>query len=214
MALGEFSPSSVSFPGGKLLRSFRCLGPNTSLQSEAQVLMLTAEAWPAVVARRGHSSLYRLLNSLPGCGRFQCLSPNPWLAGLFQDLERGREAGGQVHFESLGTYFCFFQPFSGSPAGLPTEVAPGRGNESGKLHVDGQLRTCSGWGTHVTFSNPHRKPASLGLSPSTLRIKKGGADGSGDLYKVTQALNGQPRILAHAPPYSKPGCFQKTKMVY
>ena len=41
--------------------------------------------------------------------------------------------------------------------------------EAGELLIDGQLYACSGLDTDVIFSNPHRLPAILGLSPSTLQ---------------------------------------------
>lgn len=37
----------------------------------------------------------------------------PWLGWLFQDLEKGREAGGQRHFEHLGTISSSFKTFLG-----------------------------------------------------------------------------------------------------
>lgn len=96
------------------------------------MLALIAEAWPMVVARRGHSSLYRLLKSLPGCSRCQCFSPEP-LAGVAISRSGKGRGGWRINafFEHLGSYF-FFQVFSGSRTGLSMEVAPGRGKESGQ----------------------------------------------------------------------------------
>lgn len=143
------------------------------------MLMLIADAWPVVMAQRGDFLFpSQVANSGLGCSKFQCLIPETLVREATsrkseeKEKEQADKAGGRMHFDNLGTYFFFFQNFSGPRTGLSSKSRQGGGKERGKPLVDGQLCACSGLGTNVIFPNLHKNTALLRLSSSTLQIRK------------------------------------------
>lgn len=154
--------------GSRQLTSFRCPGQTASRKADAEMLMLIVDTGHTWWLREvPSSSLYRVLNSPLGSSRCQVHPRNPDWGVYFKEVWKraGRleDKGILIIWE-----FISFQSFSD----LYTEVAGWMGREAGELLVDGQLCACSGLGTDVIFSNPHRLPARLGLSPSTLQRGK------------------------------------------
>lgn len=123
-------------PGSRQLTRFRCPGRTTSRQADAQMLTLIADAWPVVMAQRGDFLFpSQVANSGLGCSKFQGLVPETLVREATsrkseekeKEKEKADKAGGQMHFDHLGTYFFFFQNFSGSRTGLSSKSQQGGG---------------------------------------------------------------------------------------